>query len=62
MVKTARIEVRTDPESEALLKQAASLTNQTLTSFVLDALDQPPKANRAMRKAARRRQQHVAQR
>jgi hypothetical protein len=30
MAKTARIEVRTDPEREALLKQAASLTNQTL--------------------------------
>jgi uncharacterized protein (DUF1778 family) len=90
MAKTARIEVRTDPEREALLKQAASLTNQTLTSFVLDAaeqrakeivaeasttivpsaffdelllaLDDPPKANEAMRKAAHRAQQSVEQR
>ena len=89
MAKTARIEVRTDPEREALLKQAASLTNQTLTSFVLDAaeqrakevvaeanttivpstffdelllaLDDPPKANEAMRKAAHRAQQRVEQ-
>jgi uncharacterized protein (DUF1778 family) len=43
MAKTARIEVRTDPEREALLKQAASLTNQTLTSFVLDAAEQRAK-------------------
>ena len=39
MPKTARIEVRTDREHEALLKQAASLTNQTLTSFILDAAE-----------------------
>lgn len=39
MPKTARIEVRIDPEREALLKHAASLTNQTLTSFVLDAAE-----------------------
>jgi uncharacterized protein (DUF1778 family) len=37
MAKTARIEVRTDPEHEALLKEAASLTDQTLTGFILDA-------------------------
>jgi uncharacterized protein (DUF1778 family) len=43
MAKTARIEVRTDPEREALLKQAASLTNQTLTGFVLDAAEQRAK-------------------
>src|ERR1039458_7523547 len=43
MAKTARIEVRTDPEREALLKQAASLTNQPLTSFVLDAAEQRAK-------------------
>jgi hypothetical protein len=52
MSKTARIEVRTDPEREALLKQAASLTNQTLTGFILDAA-----ARRAERQAA---QQHKA--
>jgi uncharacterized protein (DUF1778 family) len=90
MAKTARIEVRTDPEREALLKQAASLTNQTLTSFVLDAAEQrakevvaqaattvvpstffdelllaledAPKANEAMRKAAHRAQRRVEQR
>ncbi|MDA8039351.1 MAG: DUF1778 domain-containing protein [Actinomycetota bacterium] len=39
MPKTARIEVRTDPEHEALLKQAAALTNQTLTSFILEAAE-----------------------
>jgi uncharacterized protein (DUF1778 family) len=43
MAKTSRIEVRTDPEREALLKQAASLTNQTLTGFVLDAAEQRAK-------------------
>lgn len=82
MPKTARIEVRTDPAREALLKQAASLTNQTLTAFILDAasrradeiiaeanttvvpsaffdqlldaLDQTPVPNVALRKASRR--------
>lgn len=39
MPKTARIEVRTDPEREALLKHAARLTNQTLTRFILDAAE-----------------------
>lgn len=39
MPKTARIEVRTDPEHEALLKQAAELTHQTLTSFILEAAE-----------------------
>ena len=39
MPKTARIEVRTDPEHEALLKQAANLTNQTLTGFILEAAE-----------------------
>ncbi|MHB1787466.1 MAG: type II toxin-antitoxin system TacA family antitoxin [Acidimicrobiales bacterium] len=39
MPKTARIEVRTDPVHEALLKQAAALTNQTLTSFILEAAE-----------------------
>jgi uncharacterized protein (DUF1778 family) len=39
VVKTARIELRTDTEREALLKQAARLTNQTLTGFVLDAAE-----------------------
>jgi uncharacterized protein (DUF1778 family) len=90
MAKTARIEVRTDPEREALLRQAASLTNQTLTGFVLDAaerrarevvaeanttmvpsaffdelldaLEQAPEPNQAMRKAARRRRRLVTQR
>lgn len=37
MPKTARIEVRTDPEREARLKQAASLTDQTLSGFILEA-------------------------
>ena len=37
MAKTARIEVRTDADREALLKEAASLTDQTLTGFILDA-------------------------
>ncbi|HEV2360594.1 MAG TPA: DUF1778 domain-containing protein [Acidimicrobiales bacterium] len=39
MAKSARIEVRAEPELEALLKQAASLTNQTLTGFMLDAAE-----------------------
>jgi uncharacterized protein (DUF1778 family) len=78
MAKTARIEVRTDPEREALLKQAASLTNQRAKEIVAEAsttivpsaffdelllaLDDPPKANEAMRKAAHRAQQSVEQR
>lgn len=40
MAKTARIEVRTDPGREALLKRAAALNNQTLSSFILDAAEQ----------------------
>jgi uncharacterized protein (DUF1778 family) len=43
MSKTARIEVRTDPEREALLKRAASLSNQTLTSFIVDAAERRAK-------------------
>jgi uncharacterized protein (DUF1778 family) len=39
MAKTARIEVRTDPDCEALLKHAATLSNQTLTGFILDAAE-----------------------
>ena len=39
MAKTARIEVRTEPEREARLRRAASLTNQTLSSFVLEAAE-----------------------
>ena len=89
MPKTARIEVRTDPEREALLKHAARLANQTLTSFILDAaerraeeivaeasttvvpsaffdelldaLERPPAANTALRKAARRLERLVQQ-
>ena len=38
MPKTARIEVRTNPEHEALLKQAAALFNQTLTSYAIAAV------------------------
>ena len=38
MPKTARIEVRTKPEHEALLKQAAALSNQTLTSCAIAAV------------------------
>ncbi len=40
MAKTARIEVRADADSEALLKRAADLTNQTLTSFILSAAEE----------------------
>ncbi|MDA8071264.1 MAG: DUF1778 domain-containing protein [Actinomycetota bacterium] len=39
MAKTARIEVRTDPEHETLLKLAAALSNQTLTGFILEAAE-----------------------
>ena len=38
MPKTARIEVRTNPEHEALLKQATALSNQTLTSCAIAAV------------------------
>ncbi len=89
MAKTARIEVRTDPEREALLKRAANLSNQSLTTFILeaaaeraeevvaeantttvspdffdrmlDALDQPPIPNAALRRARRRLDRLVEQ-
>ena len=35
--KTQRIEMRTDPDSEALIVQAARLTHQSVSAFVLDA-------------------------
>jgi uncharacterized protein (DUF1778 family) len=35
--KTQRIEMRTDPDSEARIAQAARLSNQTVSAFVLDA-------------------------
>lgn len=37
MAKTARIEVRTDPQREALLREGAQLSNKTLSGFILDA-------------------------
>jgi uncharacterized protein (DUF1778 family) len=40
MAKSARIEVRTDARREALLKEAARLSDQTLTAFILDAASQ----------------------
>lgn len=35
--KTQRIEMRTDPASEALIAQAARLTHQSVSAFVLSA-------------------------
>jgi uncharacterized protein (DUF1778 family) len=35
--KTQRIEMRTDPDSEARIAQAARLAGQTISAFVLDA-------------------------
>ncbi|MGC4806655.1 DUF1778 domain-containing protein [Micromonospora sp. DT233] len=35
--KTQRIEMRADPDSEARIAQAARLSSQTVSAFVLDA-------------------------
>ncbi len=37
MAKTARIELRAEPERERRIRLAADLAHQSLTSFVLDA-------------------------
>ena len=37
MSKTARIELRAEPEQERRIRLAASLTNRSVTSFVLEA-------------------------
>jgi uncharacterized protein (DUF1778 family) len=37
MVRTARIELRAEPEREGRIREAARLANQSVSSFVLDA-------------------------
>ena len=37
MARTARIELRADPEREKRIREAARLANQSVSSFVLDA-------------------------
>lgn len=37
MGRTARIELRAEPEREERIREAARLSNQSLSSFVLDA-------------------------
>jgi uncharacterized protein (DUF1778 family) len=37
MARTARIELRAEPEEERRIRLAASLTNKSVTSFVLEA-------------------------
>ena len=37
MTRTARIEVRADPEREERIREAARLANKSVSSFVLDA-------------------------
>lgn len=37
MARTARIELRAEPEREERIRYAASLTHQSVSSFVLDA-------------------------
>ena len=37
MARTARIELRAEPEEEERIRLAASLTNRSVTSFVLEA-------------------------
>jgi uncharacterized protein (DUF1778 family) len=37
MARTARIELRAEPEREERIRQAARLANQSVSSFVLDA-------------------------
>lgn len=82
MARTARIELRAEPEREERIREAARLANQSVSSFVLDAaseraeeilraatttdvpadyfdelhraLGEPPAANSALQRAARR--------
>ncbi len=37
MARTARIELRAEPEREERIREAARLSNQSVSSFVLDA-------------------------
>ena len=37
MARTARIELRAEPEREEKIREAARLSNQSVSSFVLDA-------------------------
>ena len=37
MARTARIELRAEPERESRIREAARLANQSVSSFVLDA-------------------------
>jgi uncharacterized protein (DUF1778 family) len=37
MARTARIELRAEPEREEQIRAAARITNQSISSFVLDA-------------------------
>ena len=37
MARTARIELRAEPEREERIREAARLANQSVSSFVLDA-------------------------
>ncbi|MCA1683882.1 MAG: DUF1778 domain-containing protein [Actinobacteria bacterium] len=88
MARTARIELRAEPEREERIREAARLVNQSVSSFVLDAaseraeevlratttmgvpadyfdqlhraLSEPPVANPALQRAARRKRR-VAQ-
>ncbi len=50
MARTARIELRADPEREARIRTAARLANQSVSSFVLDAASE--RANQVLRDAA----------
>jgi uncharacterized protein (DUF1778 family) len=50
MARTARIELRAEPEEEERIRLAASLTNRSVTSFVLEAAAE--RAERTIAQAA----------
>lgn len=49
MARTARIELRAEPEREERIREAARLANQSVSSFVLDAASE--RANEVLRNA-----------
>lgn len=50
MARTARIELRAEPEREQRIRAAARLANQSVTSFVLDAASE--RAEEVLRSAS----------
>lgn len=50
MARTARIELRAEPEREERIRTAARLANQSVSSFVLDAASE--RADQVLRESA----------